>query len=142
MFCQNKFSKFTTINVSPFQTRRADFWLFLARIKEMFFLKTQVCKARSRTNHNKDNAHKFCQICLFNRTNCIECKLYTKLNINCCKWIIELNLKVLLLLAFLSWGRWAFCWLDYSANLLNSIPTSWRYWSARIKNITKIKKSS
>ena len=109
MFCQNKFSKFTTINVSPFQTRRADFWLFLARIKEMFFLKTQVCKARSRTNHNKDNAHKFCQICLFNRTNCIECKLYTKLNINCFKWIIELNLKVLLLLAFLSWGQWAFC---------------------------------
>ena len=79
-----KFSKFTTINVSPFEARRADFWLFLARerIKEMFFLyQLKFVQPEAGKRH----AHKCWQIvCLIELT---LPSAYCKQN-----WIAERNL--------------------------------------------------
>ena len=86
--------------------------------------KLKFVKPEAEQITTKIYTHKCCQICLFNWTNLSSANCtqnwYQLLQVN--YW--TKSQSTFSLLAFLSWGRWAFCWLDHSANPLNQILTS------------------
>jgi len=86
--------------------------------------KLKFVKPEAEQITTKTYTHKCCQICLFNWTNLSSANCtqnwYQLLQVN--YW--TKSQSTFSLLAFLSWGRWAFCWLDHSANPLNQILTS------------------
>ena len=74
-----KFSKFTTINVSPFWGQKSRLLIIFGQRenkRNVLPLPTQICTARSR----KNTCSQMLANCLFNRTNFAKCILQTKFN--------------------------------------------------------------